>query len=143
MPEKKEQNKFTIQFNPADPAHRQTIDILNQQGRRKAQFIVNAVQHYLHCPETPDIPQPAPVDIHTIEDIVRRIVEEQKKPALKNQEPVKAQSSSPQTEGYRPYNSRIQERLNRHLFSLCKYQYGHLYYGSSSYKPNLYAADGA
>ena len=37
MPEKKEQNKFTIQFNPADPAHRQTIDILNQQGRRKAQ----------------------------------------------------------------------------------------------------------
>lgn len=109
MPEKKEQNKFTIQFNPADPAHRQTIDILNQQGRRKAQFLVSAVQHHLHCPETPDIPQPAPVDIHTIEDIVRRIVEEQKKPALKNQEPVKAQSSSPQTEKF--YDDDSEEQL--------------------------------
>lgn len=69
MAEKKEQNKFTIQFNAADPSHRQVADLLNQQGRRKAQFLVNAVQHYLHCPETPDIPQPAPVDIHTIEDI--------------------------------------------------------------------------
>lgn len=76
MPEKKEQNKFTIQFNPADPAHRQTVDILNQQGRRKAQFIVSAVQHYLHCPETPDIPQAAPVDTRSIEDIVRRILAE-------------------------------------------------------------------
>lgn len=111
MPEKKEQNKFTIQFNPADPAHRQIIDILNQQGRRKAQFIVNAVQHYLHCPETPDVPQPAPVDIHTIEDIVRRIVEDQKKPTLKNQEPVKAQSSSPQTEKF--YDDDSEEQLGK------------------------------
>ena len=63
MPEKKEQNKFTIQFSLADPAHRQVIDILNQQGRRKAQFLVNAVQHYLHCPETPDIPQAASLDL--------------------------------------------------------------------------------
>lgn len=109
MPEKKEQNKFTIQFNPADPAHRQTIDILNQHGRRKAQFIVNAVQHYLHCPETPDIPQPAPVDIHTIEDIVRRIVEEQKKLAPKKQEPVKARSSSPQIENF--YDDDSEEQL--------------------------------
>ena len=50
MAEKKEQNKFTIQFNAADPSHRQVADLLNQQGRRKAQFLVNAVQHYLHCP---------------------------------------------------------------------------------------------
>lgn len=109
MPEKKEQNKFTIQFNPADPAHRQTIDILNQQGRRKAQFLVSAVQHYLHCPETPDIPQPAPVDIHTIEDIVRRIVEDQKKPTPKKQEPINARSSGPQTENF--YDDDSEERL--------------------------------
>ena len=37
MPEKKEQNKFTIQFNAADPSHRQVADVLNRQGRRKAQ----------------------------------------------------------------------------------------------------------
>ena len=95
MAEKKEQNKFTIQFNAADPSHRQVADLLNQQGRRKAQFLVNAVQHYLHCPETPDIPQPAPVDIHTI--------------APKKQEPVKARSSSPQIENF--YDDDSEEQL--------------------------------
>jgi hypothetical protein len=111
MPEKKEQNKFTIQFNPADPVHRQVIDILNQQGRRKAQFIVNAVQHYLHCPETPDIPQPVPADTRALEDIVRRIVEEQKKPAPKKQEPVKARSSSPQIDNF--YDDDSEEQLGK------------------------------
>lgn len=100
MPEKKEQNKFTIPFNPADPTHQQVIDILNRQGRRKAQFLVSAVQHYLHCPETPDIPQPVPVDTRMIEVIVRRILEEQEKPAPVSQEPVKALSGL-QTENIR------------------------------------------
>lgn len=74
---KKDLYKFTIGFNSADPQHRQTAEILNQQGRRKAQFLVNAVLHYLHCSETPDIPQPVPVDTTAIEAIVRRIMEEQ------------------------------------------------------------------
>lgn len=78
MAEKKELYKFTIQFNPADPSHRQTAEILNQQGRRKAQFLVNAVTHYLHCPETPEIPQAAPLNTDAIEVIVRRILQEQK-----------------------------------------------------------------
>ena len=82
MPEKKEQNRFTIQFNPADPTHQPVIDILNRQGRRKAQFLVSAVQHYLHCPETPDIPQMSPIDTRTIEDIVRKILQHQDKSAL-------------------------------------------------------------
>lgn len=100
MPEKKEQNKFTIQFSIADPSHRMVADILNQQGRRKAQFIVNAVQHYLHCPETPDVPQAVPMDIHTIEDIVRRILEEQNRPLPIKQEPVPEHSRciAPKTE---------------------------------------------
>lgn len=79
MAKKKEGNKFTIQFNPADPQHAQTIDILNQQGRRKAQFIANAVMHYLHCSNTPEITQAAPIDTAAIETIVRRIMEEQGK----------------------------------------------------------------
>ncbi|RAQ28665.1 hypothetical protein DPQ25_07655 [Hydrogeniiclostridium mannosilyticum] len=98
MPEKKEQNKFTIQFSLADPAHRQVIDILNQQGRRKAQFLVNAVQHYLHCPETPDIPQAASLDLHVVEDIVRRIMQEQYKPASVNPTQGKKQENHPKTE---------------------------------------------
>lgn len=78
MAEKKALYKFTIQFNPADPHHRQTADLLNQQGRRKAQFIVNAAMHYIHCKETTDIPQTAPVDTDLIESIVRRIIKEQR-----------------------------------------------------------------
>lgn len=78
MAQKKDPGKFTVQFSLSDPNHKQTADILNRQGRRKAQFLVNAVMHYLHCPETPDIPQAASVDTALIEDVVRRILEEQK-----------------------------------------------------------------
>ena len=73
---KKDLYKFTIQFSEGDPLHQQTAAILNQQGRRKAQFLVNAVMHYLHCKETPDIPQSALVDVDAIEAIVRRIIKE-------------------------------------------------------------------
>lgn len=96
---KKDPNKFTILFNGADPFHQQVVDMLNQQGRRKAQFVVNAIQHYLHCSETPDIPQPAPVDTVAIETIVRRIMEEQsskQKPPEDKQEPVKRTVKSEQ-----------------------------------------------
>ena len=77
MPEKKEPTKFTIQFHEGDPTHQQVAEILNRQGRRKAQFLVNAVQHYLHCSETPDIPQKTlRVDTQEIERIVRQILSE-------------------------------------------------------------------
>ena len=98
MAEKKEQNKFTIQFNPVDPTHRQVIGILNQQGRRKAQFLVNAVQHYLHCPETPDVYQTMPVDICAIEEIVRNIIKEQKQSVSVSRDSVNEQPSSTKIE---------------------------------------------
>lgn len=68
--------KFTIQFSSGDPQHQQIAEILNRQGRRKAQFLVNTVLHYIHCSETPDIPQQPPVNTDAIETIVRRIIEE-------------------------------------------------------------------
>ena len=77
MAVKKDPYKFTIQFNPGDPAHRQTTDLLNGLGRRKAQFIVNAVVHYIHCKETPDMSQTAPMDMELIEAVVLRIMKEQ------------------------------------------------------------------
>ena len=103
MTEKKEVCKFTIQFNPADSQHAQTIDILNQQGRRKAQFITNAVMHYLHCSNAPEIPQPALIDTVTVETIVRRIMEEQSKslPAAKEDVKEKPKRSVPKTESIR------------------------------------------
>lgn len=69
-------NDTCIQFSGGDPQHQQVAEILNQQGRRKAQFLVNTVLHYIHCSETPDIPQPSPVNTDAIEAIVRRIMEE-------------------------------------------------------------------
>ena len=77
MADKKERYRFTIQFNSADPSHEQVVNLLNSQGRRKAQFLVNAVLHYIHCSETPDIPQPAPLDTAVIETVVRKILMEQ------------------------------------------------------------------
>lgn len=73
---KKDIYKFTIQFSSGDPQHQQVAEILNRQGRRKAQFLVNTVLHYIHCSETPDIPQQPPVNTDAIETIVRRIMEE-------------------------------------------------------------------
>ena len=35
----------------------------NSQGRSKAQFIANAITHYLYCSQTPDIPQNMPYNI--------------------------------------------------------------------------------
>jgi len=76
MAEKKEPGKFTIKFNILDPAHRQVIDTLESMGRTKAQFLANAVLHYLHCSQTPDIPQTPPADYTAVEAIVRRILDE-------------------------------------------------------------------
>lgn len=77
MADKKERCKFTIQFNASDPSQLQVVNLLNQQGRRKAQFITNAILHYLHCKETPDIPQPVPMDADLIESVVLRILKEE------------------------------------------------------------------
>lgn len=78
MTGKKDLYKFTVQFSRADPTHRQTADLLNQQGRRKAQFLVNAVMHYIHCRDTPDIPPLAISDTALIETVVKRILNEQR-----------------------------------------------------------------
>lgn len=74
MGEKKAAFRFTVQFNEGDPHHRQVAALLNEQGRRKAQFLVNAVLHYISCPETPEIAAPAAWDRRTMEQLVREIL---------------------------------------------------------------------
>lgn len=46
MDGKKDPGKFTVRFNLRDPQQRQAAELLNQQGRSKAQFIANAVLCY-------------------------------------------------------------------------------------------------
>lgn len=81
MAEKKNPGRFTIQFNPADPKQQSVSDMLEQQGRHKAQFITNAVLHYIHCPETPEIPEPQPIDKDRLEKLVLDILSRQRKEA--------------------------------------------------------------
>ena len=77
MADKKNPGRFTIQFNPGDPKQLSVSDLLEQQGRHKAQFITNAVLHYIHCPETPEIPEPQPIDRNLLEQLVMDILKRQ------------------------------------------------------------------
>ena len=44
---KKEESRFNIRFNPADPTHQMAIEILSHAGRSKANLIANAIAFYL------------------------------------------------------------------------------------------------
>ena len=74
MGKKKDSFRFTVQFNAGDPSHQQVAAILNEQGRRKAQFLVNAVTHYMNCPETPEAAAAPRIDRQTVEQLVREIL---------------------------------------------------------------------
>lgn len=75
MKEKKDRERFSIKFNENDPAHDAVIRLLEKQGpHSKAQFIVNAVLHYVNCSETPDASLPRAVDRAAVEQIVAEIL---------------------------------------------------------------------
>jgi len=77
MTDKKDPGKFTVRFNAADPQQRTVIDLLNRQGRYKAQFLVNAILHYIHCPETPDVYAYPMMNHNDIADIVKSVLAQQ------------------------------------------------------------------
>lgn len=76
---KKDRSRFTIKFNENAPAHETVIRLLEKQApRSKANFIANAILHYIHCPEISDIPinNVEYIDTKTVEDIVLRTLEQ-------------------------------------------------------------------
>lgn len=48
---KKAPGRFTIQFNMGDPQQRTVAELLEPQGRRKAQFLTSAVLCYVQEPQ--------------------------------------------------------------------------------------------
>lgn len=80
MDGKKDPGKFTVRFNVADPRQREVVDILNRQGRFKAQFLTSAVRHYVHCNEVLDLQGAPSINNGQIEQIVRSVLAEQRKP---------------------------------------------------------------
>lgn len=73
---KKDPGKFTVRFNICDPQHKAAVDLLNQQGRSKAQFLTNAVLHYINCTEAPELHVPTVLDKKFLEGQIRTILEE-------------------------------------------------------------------
>lgn len=81
MADKKSPGRFTLKFNIEDPKQLAAISILNRQGRTKAQFIADAVLHYMNCPESPAIERlPPQMDEERIKQIVYSLLREQTHP---------------------------------------------------------------
>ena len=95
MDTKKDPGKFTIRFCMSDPRQKRAVDELNAQGRLKAQFLTNAILHYVegasHLPPQEEL---EPI----LERIIKRMLDERTdttaKPAEKidHSEPFSADS---------------------------------------------------
>lgn len=94
MAEKKERERFSIKFNGKDKNHRLVIELLEEQPpRSKAQFIVNAILHYINCSETPNMSLVQSVNKEEIKAIVLDILNQQKTVIVDksiSQEPIKS-----------------------------------------------------
>ena len=86
MTDKKDPGKFTIRFNICDPQHKAVIDLLNRQGRSKAQFLVSAVLHYINCKETPEVSVPVPNQA-ALEELILAILTKNQSYLKKQPEP--------------------------------------------------------
>lgn len=88
MADKKSPGRFTLNFNVEDPKQLAAVNILNRQGRTKAQFIADAILHYMNCPESPAIDIPSPqMDEERIRQIVRSLLREQTSPKFQAPSP--------------------------------------------------------
>lgn len=75
MGEKKKPGRFTLQFNMEDPQQRMASDLLEQQGRHKAQFIASAVLSYIQHPPQGHGGDPPPIDEAALERMLLAIME--------------------------------------------------------------------
>ena len=67
---KKDPGKFTIRFCMSDPRQKRAVEELNAQGRLKAQFLTNAILHYVGIENGSSAPSRV-----ELEAIVRSILE--------------------------------------------------------------------
>ena len=78
MADKKDRGRFTIKFNENDPSHAAVIELLEKQGSHsKAQFIANAILHYVRDTKLPESPPVQALDRAVIEEIVLEILKKQ------------------------------------------------------------------
>lgn len=75
MAEKKRPGRFTLQFNLEDPQQRAASELLEPQGRHKAQFIASAILSYIQHPPQGHVGDPPPIDEAALERMLLAIVE--------------------------------------------------------------------
>lgn len=82
---KKDPGKFTIRFCMADPRQKRAVEELNAQGRLKAQFLTNAILHYVEGAS----PLPPQEELEPIlERIMKRMLDERTDMTAKSAEKI-------------------------------------------------------
>ena len=75
MGEKKKPGRFTLQFNLDDPQQRTVSELLEQQGRHKAQFITSAILRYIQLPSLQENnTAPPTIDQDVLEEMLLSIM---------------------------------------------------------------------
>ncbi len=99
MGEKKKPGRFTLQFNLEDPQQRTVSELLEQQGRHKAQFITSAVLLYTRSPNPPEHSGDTfTMDEATLTEMLMAIMENHPRfAAAAAREPIEAREPSAQT----------------------------------------------
>ena len=75
MSKKKKPGRFTLQFNMEDPQQRMASELLEQQGRHKAQFIATAILSYIQRPSQGHDSGPPAIDEAALERMLLAIME--------------------------------------------------------------------
>lgn len=70
MVDKKDPGKFTLRFALSDPQQRRAAQLLNEQGRQKAQFLTNAILCYVDGASS----TAAPMSKNALEQLIRSMV---------------------------------------------------------------------
>lgn len=129
MEKKKNRERFSIKFNENDPAHEAVIKLLEKQGSHsKAQFIVNAVLHYVNNAEKLGISMSQAVDRTAIEEIVRDILGQKEDKDIGNFEHINRKVCADDIRieaGYKPERQeteagrgQIQKEMDKKAFAL-------------------------
>lgn len=85
MDTKKDPGKFTIRFCMSDPRQKRAVEELNAQGRLKAQFLTNAILHYVEGAS----PLPPQEELEPIlERIMKRMLDERTDMTAKSAEKI-------------------------------------------------------
>lgn len=85
MDTKKDPGKFTIRFCISDPRQKRAVEELNAQGRLKAQFLTNAILHYVEGAS----PLPPQEELEPIlERIMKRMLDERTDMTAKSAEKI-------------------------------------------------------